>query len=207
MNDEKITKIKNWLGTGSINVFGLPMSGKDTVGVRLAEMLGAKFLSSGIIIRAIEQQEHLHYTEWGKLWPTDMFKERILPYLESEELDGYGLVLSSVGRWEGEEEPVMEACERGGHPIKAVIVLNVSESDVMGRWRAAKALGDRGNRVDDRKEEVFQERIKEFRTKTLPVLQYYRGRGLLISAKADDTREKVFENVLDELVKFIDRQG
>ena len=29
--EEKITVIKQWLGTGSINVFGLPFSGKDTV--------------------------------------------------------------------------------------------------------------------------------------------------------------------------------
>ena len=52
--NEKIEMIKNWLGTGSLNIFGLPMSGKDTVGMRLAEDLQAKFLSSGIIIRAYE---------------------------------------------------------------------------------------------------------------------------------------------------------
>ena len=50
--EEKISKIKEWLGRGSINIFGLPMSGKDTQGVKLAETLGAKFLSSGMIIRA-----------------------------------------------------------------------------------------------------------------------------------------------------------
>ena len=33
---DKLAKIKAWLGTGSLNVFGLPMSGKDTVGERLA---------------------------------------------------------------------------------------------------------------------------------------------------------------------------
>ena len=41
--DQKITLIKNWIGTGSINVFGLPFSGKDTVGVRLAEMIARSF--------------------------------------------------------------------------------------------------------------------------------------------------------------------
>ena len=61
--EEKIAKIKEWLGTGSINIFGLPMSGKDTVGIRLAEALGARFLSSGIIIRAMEQEKNKHYTD------------------------------------------------------------------------------------------------------------------------------------------------
>ena len=37
--EEKINTIKSWLGTGSINIFGLPMSGKDTQGLRLAEAL------------------------------------------------------------------------------------------------------------------------------------------------------------------------
>ncbi|MBR3135085.1 nucleoside monophosphate kinase [Candidatus Saccharibacteria bacterium] len=197
--EEKIEKIKSWLGTGSINIFGLPMSGKDTVGVRLAEMLDAKFLSSGIIIRAIEEQEHLHYTEKGNLWPTDMFRERILPYLGSEELVDYPLVLSSVGRWQGEEDAVMEAAENAGHPIKAVISLNVSESDVMNRWRAAKELQDRGERKDDQKEETFQQRILEFRNKTLPVLQHYQNLGLLLSVNADASRDEVFNNVIEVL--------
>ena len=50
--EEKIEAIRKWLGTGSINIFGFPMSGKDTQGVKLAEVLGGKLLSSGIIIRA-----------------------------------------------------------------------------------------------------------------------------------------------------------
>ena len=37
--EEKFEKIKEWLGTASVNIFGLPMSGKDTVGMRLAEKL------------------------------------------------------------------------------------------------------------------------------------------------------------------------
>lgn len=197
--EDKIAKIKSWLSTGSINIFGLPMSGKDTVGVRLAEMLDAKFLSSGIIIRAIEEQEHLHYTEKGNLWPTDMFRERILPYLGREDLADYPLILSSVGRWQGEEDAVMEAAENAGHPIKAVISLNVSESDVMNRWRTAKELQDRGDRKDDQKEEIFQQRILEFRNKTLPVLQHYQNLGLLLSVNADASRDEVFNNVVEVL--------
>ena len=55
--EAKIELIKAWLGTGSINIFGLPMSGKDTQGLKLAEALDAKFLSSGLIIRAMEERK------------------------------------------------------------------------------------------------------------------------------------------------------
>ena len=54
--EEKFSTIKNWLGTGSINIFGLPMAGKDTQGIKLAEALNAKFLSSGMIVRAMEKK-------------------------------------------------------------------------------------------------------------------------------------------------------
>ena len=106
--EQKIAIIKEWLGTGSINVFGLPFSGKDTVGIKLAEMLGAKFISSGLILRAAEKEDSVLAKELsaGNLAPTDTFRKIILPYFGRDELNGAPLVLSSVGRWEGEELPV-----------------------------------------------------------------------------------------------------
>lgn len=71
--EEQFKQIKNWLGIGSINIFGLPMSGKDTIGVRLAENLGGKFLSSGMIIRAMEQETGQNLSHDGKLIPQNVF--------------------------------------------------------------------------------------------------------------------------------------
>lgn len=91
----KVSNIKKWLGTGSINIFGLPMSGKDTVGIRLAELLGAKFLSSGIIIRAVEAEQKSHMTDNGQLIPTDKFYDIILPYFSRADLAEFPLILFS----------------------------------------------------------------------------------------------------------------
>jgi len=206
--EEKIDAIKKWLGEGSINIFGLPMSGKDTVGVRLAELLGAKFLSSGIIIRAMEEETNNHMTDSGNLIPSDMFYDWVLPYFGRDDLAGTPLVLSSVGRWSGEEDSVMASAEKAYHPIKAVVLLNVSEADVMERWEKALELGHRempglvSQRADDKKKEVFEKRIQEFREKTLPVLRHYKELGLLVPVHADGDRETVFENVIDELYQF-----
>ena len=124
--EEKINKIKGWLGTGSINIFGLPMSGKDTQGVKLAEMLGAKFLSSGMIIRAMETETRQKLSDKGNLIPTNVFYEWVLPYFERHDLFNYPLVLSSIGRWSGEEDQVMSVAAGAGHEIKAAIILNIS---------------------------------------------------------------------------------
>lgn len=200
MND-KISAIKNWLGTGSINIFGLPMSGKDTQGLRLAEALSAKLLSSGIIIRAKEAEIHKGYSDHGALIPTDVFYEWVLPYFEKPELSDKPLILSSIGRWFGEEDAVIASAQKANHEIKAAILLNVSEADVEDRFEAAKILGDRGERKDDKDIETFRTRLLEFRTKTLPVLQHYKSLGLLIEVNGDQPRDAVYEEIIDLLYK------
>lgn len=202
---EKLVFLKNWLGTGSINIFGLPMSGKDTVGVKLAEALGGKFLSSGLIIRSMEAMKNKHLTDKGDLIETDLFYDWVLPYFDREDLKPFPLILSSIGRWFGEEDTVLDRAKTSGHEIKAAVVLNVSEADVSRRWETVATLkdrSDRGNRQDDLSPEVFEKRISEFREKTLPVLLHYRALGLLVEVKADLEREAVFYNLVDALYKF-----
>lgn len=205
--EEKILKIKEWLGTGCINIFGLPMSGKDTIGVRLAETLGAKFLSSGMIIRAMEAEQHSHMNDSGALIPTNVFYEWVLPYFEREDLMHDALILSSVGRWSGEENQVMNVAAGAGHPIKAAVLLNVSEQDITNRWETAHELGGRINspsevRADDANPEIFQKRISEFREKTMPVINHYNDLGLLVPVRADMERDAVFAAVIDALYAY-----
>lgn len=198
MND-KLNSIKQWLGTGSINIFGLPMSGKDTQGIKLAEALGAKFLSSGMIIRTMESETKQNLTAAGNLIPTNIFYEWVLPYFERRDLFNYPLILSSIGRWQGEENQVMSVASGAGHEIKAVIILNISEADVEERFKTAQTLQDRGERQDDKDLQVFRNRLQEFRTKTLPVIQHYQSLGLLIEVKGDQSREAVFNEIIDKL--------
>ena len=197
--EEKITSIKNWLGTGSINIFGLPMSGKDTQGVKLAEILGAKFLSSGLIIRAMEKETKKNYTSDGSLIPTNLFYEWVLPYLERKDLFSYPLILSSIGRWSGEEKQVLSVAAGAGHEIKAAIILNVSEAEVENRFVVSKTLNDRGDRQDDKDLTVFKNRLKEFREKTIPVLQHYKTLGLLVEVNGNQSREEVFNEIINKL--------
>ena len=197
--EDKLEIIKKWLGTGSINLFGLPMSGKDTQGVRLAEALNAKFLSSGMINRAMEKETKQDLTKNGALIPTNIFYEWVLPYFERRDLFEYPLILSSIGRWKGEEDQVMSVAAGAGHEIKAVIILNISEADVEKRFETAKKLNDRGEREDDIDIDVFKTRILEFRKKTMPVIQHYKTLGLLIEVNGDQSRDAVFNELVEKL--------
>lgn len=199
MEEEKIAIIKKWLGTGSINIFGLPMSGKDTQGIKLAETLGAKFLSSGMIIRAMEEETKQNLSGSGTLIPTNIFYEWVLPFFERHDLIKFPLILSSIGRWSGEENQVMSTAAGSGHEIKAAIILNISEADAEKRFETAKILEDRGTRKDDKNIETFRNRLQEFRVKTLPVIEHYNDLGLLIPVNGDQSRELVFNEIVEKL--------
>ena len=80
-----------------------------------------------------------------------------------------------------------------------VIILNISEADVERRFDQAKILDDRGEREDDKNLEIFKTRVQEFHEKTLPVIQHYNSLGLLIEVNGDQSREAVFNEIVEKL--------
>jgi adenylate kinase len=206
---DKIARIKEWLGSGSINIFGVQFSGKDTVGKHLAAVLGAEFISSGDIVRAAREKTDntkiaaaAKVSDSGLLTPTDEFQDLIVPYLYNPTLDGQALILSSVGRWIGEEEPVMAALKRGGHDLKAMISLDISKTEIWQRWKIANGANDRNAGRADETAAGLQTRLDEFRDKTLPVIAKFRQMGLLIEINGQATRDQVFADVVDKLYEF-----
>jgi len=199
ISTEHLDKIKKWLGSGSINIFGLPFAGKDTHGRELAQLFDAPLLSSGEVFRnselTVKDQETL---DAGILMPTDLFFKLLTPYFSKEEFAGRPLILSSVGRWIGEEERVMAAAEASGHAIKAVIYLHLKEATVYERQAASKSIGDRGDRPEDAVH-ILETRIHEFNEKTIPVIDVYRDKGLLIEVDSDASKSEVLKSILARL--------
>ena len=193
--------IGNWLGTGTINMFGRPFAGKDTQGSRLAELFDAPMLSSGAIFRKSLTDEQREIMNSGLLVPSELFGEIILPYFSRTEFDDKPLILSSVGRLIGEEVVVMNATAEAGHPTKAVIHLDISEDIVRDRWEAAQSKQDRENRKDDDLNSLVT-RLDEFNSKTIPVLNVYRELGLLIEVHTAAPKDEVNEQILDGLATF-----
>lgn len=209
---DKIDSIRQWLGTGSINIFGIQFSGKDTVGMQLAELFDAQFISSGDIMRDIfldktpETDMAVKHAAQvgslsGSLMPTEEFKKMIVERLSQSDLDGKSLVLSTVGRWLGEEAPVMNTLSASGHTTKAVLLLNISEEEAWRRWQVAHDTRN-GGRHDDIDEEKVARRLGEFRDKTLPVIEIYRNMGVLVEINGEQDRDKVFSDVIDALYEF-----
>lgn len=199
ISTDHLDKIKKWLGTGAINIFGLPFAGKDTHGRELSHLFDAPLLSSGEVFRNSElDEETKHILDSGGLPPSEVFFKIFTPYLSKQEYDGHPLILSSVGRWIGEEQGIIEASAAAGHPIKAVIYLHLNEDMVHKRFKASLDIGDRGDRADD-DEHKLETRINEFNAKTLPVIEVYRKMGLLIEVNSDAEKGEVLESILARL--------
>src|SRR6185295_7251483 len=137
---QKVKKITDWLGTGSINIFGWPFSGKDTQGRKLGQLFKASLIGGGEILRSREDTPShvLQKVNQGDLAPTDEYLKIVTPYLGKKEFDGRPLVLSSVGRWHGEETSIMTAAKAANHPIKAVIYLVLDQATAFKRAQTSK---------------------------------------------------------------------
>lgn len=198
-DDKKIKAIREWVGAGTINIFGRPFSGKDVQGRRLAELLDGNLLGGGDIIRNTNIPDKAkECIKTGKLIPSDDYVNIVLPYFSQSKLVNRPLILSSVGRWHGEEDGVIRAINESGHPLKAVIYLDISNRESHVRWLAREINNDRSDRHDDT-EKILEIRFNEFQAKTIPVIEYYRNLGVLIEIDGKGERDKITETLLDKL--------
>lgn len=202
ISSDDVEAIRHWLGTGAINIFGLPFAGKDTHGHKLAELFNASILGGGDILRNSTIPPRVHEIMiTGALIPTKDYIDIVVPYLSKEEFAGRPLILSSVGRWHGEELGVMSAARDANHPVKAIVFLSVSEDVAKQRFLDSLEDEARGERDDDT-EEVLETRFSEFRSKTMPVIDFYKERDMVIEIDGNPPKDEVHQSILRGLLEL-----
>jgi len=200
--EEKHRIVRAWLGQGSINIFGMQFAGKDTQCHRLAAWLNGVVISGGDIIRnGPNIPEHVrNEIDKGHLAPTEEFRAIVTPYFGRPDFAGRPLILSSVGRWSGEEAVIIPAAKASGHELRAAVLLDIDEEIVWERWRRMPEAQDRDRRADDDKPGL-ERRIRLFHDKTLPVLDTYRRANLLETVDGTKSLDDVEKAVLSVLYK------
>ncbi len=196
---EKQAELAEWLGTGSINFFGMPFSGKDSQAKRFSDRFGGVVLGGGDILRNSIIPPHVkELIDAGHLAPTEDYIKIVLPYLSQEEFSDKPLLLSAVGRWKGEETSVIAALESADHPLRLVVFLSLDKEIAHQRLQAEDLREHRGDRVDDDMI-VLDHRISEFENKTLAVIEHYRELGYLIEVDATLSKDEVERKILGEM--------
>ncbi len=201
--DVELAHIRGWLGTGAINIFGLPYAGKDTQCTRVATALGGAVIDGGGLLRRNPHmtEDERKIMEAGELLPIDVYLRLVVPVLGNPLHGGKPLVLSSVGRFFGEEGAVMRASKAADHTLRVVVLLEVSDDDVLQHQAEAAANEDRGIRADDDPGKLTR-RIDEFHTKTAPVIDFYRQSGKLVAIQGSGTKDEVFYRIVHAIYDF-----
>lgn len=208
-------------------LFGPPGAGKGTQAQLLKDQLEISHISSGDLFRYHLQQNTplgkraAQYVNQGLLVPDEVTIDIILDkVLTLSQEDGF--ILDGFPRTEYQAEALEQALERRSRPLDKVVFINVPEEELLrrlsGRYicrncqtphtvtgdgsadlpRCEKCGGELYQREDDRPEAV-KRRIEVYQTETLPVLDFYRQRGLLADVAGEGTIELINHRVLTAL--------
>lgn len=208
-------------------LFGAPGAGKGTQAQLLTGQMGVSHIGSGDLFRHNLQNETplglraAEYVNQGLLVPDevtiDMILERVLSLQKAE-----GFILDGFPRNYNQAEALEEALERRSRKLDKVVFINVPEPELVRRLgqrylcrqcqvphrlvdnqlaadqRCRHCGGELYQRVDDEPEPV-KRRVRVYQAETLPLLDFYRERGLLVDIPGMDTVEEVNKRVLAAL--------
>jgi adenylate kinase len=180
---------------------GPPGSGKGTQAKLLAERLGVPAISTGDMLRdAVRRGTPLGrraqaIMEAGELVPDDvvigLVRERTaVPDARN------GFLLDGFPRTIEQAKALDRILEGNGASVDGVINLLVPEGTLVERLLGRAALEGRS---DDRRETVA-ERLRVYRERTAPLVEYYRGLGLLYDVDGSGSVEEVASRIDRALV-------
>jgi adenylate kinase len=171
-------------------VIGPPASGKGTQSELLAQRLGATHLSSGQALRETKDAAILARLARGELARTEDFLQVVGEALAAVPTDR-PIVLDAVGRMLPEAEWLTATLERLGRTLERVIYLDVAEDE------ARRRAQHRGRPDDD--PTALPLRWQRFREETIPVLEFYRARGVVTevdgSGSVDETAQRTADAI------------
>lgn len=181
-------------------LIGPPGSGKGTQGERLAARLGVEHIAAGDLLRAevaarseIGTQVEV-LLERGDLVPDATIIALVLPKVVAAAESG-GYLLDGFPRSVDQAQAARKLADQAGAGPDAVVYLDVARDELMRRiLQRAKEQG----RADDN-EQTVANRLQVFDEATRPLVEYYRGRGLLHMIDAAQEADTVTIAILDSL--------
>jgi adenylate kinase len=180
-----------------IVLVGIQGAGKSTQGNLLKEKYDLPYLSSGHIFRTMAREKtplgrYIKETiNSGVLIPDDKTLEIVEDYLSRDEYKK-GYILDGFPR----TVPQAEAFSNG---VSAVIYLKVSDKEAL--WRLAGRIMESTDVRDDETLPAIRKRINLFHEFTEPVIEHYRGKGLLEELDGEGSVEEIFADICQRLEK------
>ncbi len=190
----------------NIVLIGPPGAGKGTQSKLLSERFSIPQISTGDILRANVREKTpmglraKDYMERGILVPDELVVEMVVDRLSQDDC-ARGFILDGFPRNVKQAEALEETLDKSGKKIDAVIGFEVERRELVRRLSGRRVCrkcgatyhiifnppinidvcdrcGDELYQRDDDKEETIEARLKVYEEETLPVVEYYKKRGL-----------------------------
>ncbi|HEV2064440.1 MAG TPA: adenylate kinase [Thermoanaerobaculia bacterium] len=163
---------------------GAPGSGKGTQAKLVSQRLSVPAVSTGDMLRVAVRagtplgMKARAVMAQGELVPDDLMISLIKEHIAAADAHNRkGFVLDGYPRTIPQAESFEKLLAEDGAAVDAVVNFNVPDPVLIERL---SGRADVERRADDRPETV-RERLRVYHEKTEPLINYYRGKGLLVS--------------------------
>lgn len=175
-----------------IILIGIQGAGKSTQGNLLHDKLKTPYLSTGHIFREMAKEKTplgryiKEIMNAGFLIPDERTVEIVTEYLKKPEYKN-GYILDGFPR-------TLEQVKMFKNGVDKVVYLNVSDKEAL--WRLSYRNGE-GR--EDETLAAIRKRIELFHQLTKPVLDFYRGRGILVEVDGEKLIEEIHKEILGKI--------
>lgn len=185
----------------NIVLFGAPGAGKGTQSDLLVEKYNLNHISTGDLLR----KEIAEGTELGKRIKSIMdsgslVSDEIVVEMIDNAIakDTQGILFDGFPRNVAQAEILDNLLAKHGRKLTCMVSLDVPREELIRRMlERAKVSG----RSDDN-EETIKNRLKEYENKTLPVANYYEGKGLHVKVNGFGDIKEISANIVAEIEKL-----
>ncbi|MDY5483165.1 MAG: adenylate kinase [Clostridium sp.] len=210
-----------------IVMLGAPGAGKGTQAKKIAAKYAVPHISTGDIFRAnIKEGTELglkakQYMDQGLLVPDEVTIGMLLDRIHQADCNG-GFILDGFPRTIPQAESLTRALAEAGEAIDFAIDVDVPDANIVNRMGGRRACLKCGATYhvefappktenicdvcgaelvlrDDDKPETVQKRLAVYHEQTQPLIDYYKGKGVLHSVDGTQSMDAVFTSITEIL--------
>jgi adenylate kinase len=184
----------------NIILLGPPGAGKGTQAKFLEETYGIVQLSTGDMLRAVVAaggelgQETKAVIDSGHLMPDDVIIQIISERIDQTDCAN-GFILDGFPRTTAQAKALANMLAEKGLTLDFVIEIAVDDEILVDRINTRVTQMPKAERRSDDNEETLRERLGVYHEQTVPILPFYRDRGMLKQVDGMASIEEVSKQI------------
>lgn len=205
----------------NIVLLGAPGAGKGTQAQKLVEEFGVAHISTGDLLRAAVKAgtklgvKAKEYMDAGQLVPDKLVVDLVKERLAADDAKN-GFILDGFPRNTAQAVTLDSALADMGLSLDAALLVDVKAEVIVERLSSRRTCRDCGYTApagvdvcpscggemyqrDDDKPETIQNRLNVYESQTAPLVEYYKGKGLLKVVDGDRPVDDVYADVKELL--------